>query len=257
MAHSPDGLLVRADSPVHRLPAQTKVVALVAVVAVVVLTPAGWWGVLACQAALVVAVAAAARLPARLVARRMAVEAPFVVFALLLPFVAVGPTTTIGPLTVSQHGLVGGATLLVKATVGVLAAVVLAATTEARALLAGLERLRLPAVLVAILSFMLRYMVVTADELRRVRIAREARGGSDRAGARLAAVTGGVGTRFVRTYERGERVQQAMLARGYTGRMPALSDHGASVGQWALALALPAAALAVLLVARVSGALTW
>ncbi len=50
-----------------------------------------------------------------------------------------------------------------------LAAVVLAATTEARALLAGLERLRLPAVLVAILSFMLRYVVVTADELRRVR----------------------------------------------------------------------------------------
>ncbi len=88
-----------------------------------------------------------------------------------------------------------------------------------------------------------------------MRIAREARGGSDRASARLAAVTGGVGTRFVRTYERGERVQQAMLARGYAGRMPALSDHGARAGQWALALALPAGALAVLLAARLTGSL--
>lgn len=249
-----DGLLVVADSPAHRLPAQTKVVAVVVVVLAAVLTPAGAWAVLGIQAALVVLAAGLARLPAGIVLRRMTVEAPFVVFALLMPFVATGPTTQLGPVTVSETGLLGGATLLVKATVGVLAAVVLAATTEARALLAGLERLRLPAVLVAILSFMLRYVVVIADELHRSRLAREARGGG---GARdlLAAVAGGVGTRFVRTYERGERVQQAMLARGYTGRMPAFADGGATAGQWAVALSLPAVALAVLVGAAVGGAL--
>lgn len=254
MPHAVDGLLVVADSPVHRLPAQTKVVAVVLVVLAVVLTPAGAWAVLGAQAALVVAVAGLAQLPVGLVLRRMSVELPFVVFALLMPFVATGPTTQLGPVTVSQAGLLGGATLLVKATVGVLAAVVLAATTEARALLAGLERLRLPAVLVAILSFMLRYVVVIAEELRRTHVAREARGGGG-ARDRLAAVAGGVGTRFVRTYERGERVQQAMLARGYTGRMPAFAGGGATVGQWAVALSLPVAALAVLAAAAAGGVL--
>ncbi|MCV2392984.1 cobalt ECF transporter T component CbiQ [Actinotalea sp. M2MS4P-6] len=243
-----DGLLVVVDSPVHRLPAQTKVVAVVAVVAVVVLTPRGAWWVLAAQGALVALTATVARLPVRLVLRRLLVEAPFVVFAVLMPFVAEGPRVQVGPFSLSHAGLIGGGTVLVKATIGVLAAVVLAATTGPRELLAGLERLRLPAVLVAILSFMLRYVGVIADELHRVRVAREARGGGqgDRAG--LAAVAGGVGTRFVRTYERGERVQQAMLARGYTGRMPALGRGGATTAQWALALVLPTAALMVLLV---------
>ena len=45
-----------------------------------------------------------------------------------------------------------------------------------RDLLAGLERLRLPATLVAILSFMVRYLSVVSDDLQRMRIARESRG---------------------------------------------------------------------------------
>lgn len=249
---TPDGLLVPGDGPVHRLPAQTKLVALVAFVALVVLTPRGWWWVLVAQGGLVLAAVALARLPWRTVAARLAVEAPFVVFALLLPFVAAGPTTRVGPLTVSRTGLEGGASLLVKATIGVLAAVLLASTTAPRALLAGLERLRLPAVLVAVLAFMLRYLVLAAEELRRVRVARQARGEGLPGGrgvrgrARLGAVGASVGTRFVRTYERGEHVQQAMLARGWTGRAPTLAGGGATAREWATALALPLAGAVVL-----------
>ena len=248
-----DGLLVVVDGPVHRLPAQTKVVALLALVTVVVLTPSGAWPVLAGHGLLVLGTVVAARLPARVVARRMLVETPFVVFALAMPFVADGPRTALGPLTVSEAGVVGGVTLLAKATIGVLAAVVLGATTGSRELLAGLERLRLPAALVAILAFMLRYVVVIAEELRRTEVARLARGGGTGPRTRLAAVAGGVGTRFVRTYERGERVQHAMLARGYTGRMPALAAGGAAGRHWVGTLALPTAALAVLLAGRVLG----
>lgn len=262
---TPDGLLVARDGPVHRLPAHAKLVALVAFVAVVVLTPRGWWWALAAQGGLLLAAVAVARLPWRTVAARLVVEAPFVVFALVLPFVAAGPTVRLGPVDVSRAGLEGGATLLVKATIGVLAAVLLASTTAPRALLAGLERLRLPAVLVVILAFMLRYLVLAGEELRRVAVARQARGeglpGGRRGGgrgprargaggrARLGVVGASVGTRFVRTYERGERVQQAMLARGWTGRAPALATAGASARDWAVALALPLAGVLVLAVA--------
>ena len=79
-------------------------------------------------------------------------------------------------LSVSEHGLLGAWGLLAKGTLGVLASLLLAATTEPRALLAGLERLRVPAQLVQIMGFMIRYLDVVTDELWRMHVARESRG---------------------------------------------------------------------------------
>ena len=60
----------------------------------------------------------------------------------------------------------------------------------------------------------------------------------------------GAGTLFVRSYERGERVHLAMLARGYDGSMPALhAGSTAGVGPWVAALAVPALAALALAVA--------
>ena len=55
--------------------------------------------------------------------------------------------------------------LLAKGTLGVLASLTLAATTEPRDLLVGLERLRMPHLLVQIMGFMIRYLDVVTDEL--------------------------------------------------------------------------------------------
>jgi cobalt/nickel transport system permease protein len=240
-SHGPDALLVPGASPVHRLPAHPKIVALVLFVVCVVAVPARqWWALVGCAAALAVVVAVA-RVPARTVLRRMAVETPFVVFALLLPFVATGPRTEVLGLSLSEQGLLGAWNLLAKATLGVVAAIVLAATTSARDLVAGLERLRVPPVLVQIVAFMLRYVSVVSDDLHRMRIARESRGAPPGWLGQLRAVAAGVGALFVRSYERGERVHQAMLARGWTGRSELLLTSGASAGQWAVAAALPLA----------------
>jgi cobalt/nickel transport system permease protein len=55
----------------------------------------------------------------------------------------------------------------------------------------------------------------------------------------------------VRTFERGERVHVAMLARGYDGRMPSLQLAPAASGlAWAGAVLVPAIAVAVLVAAR-------
>ncbi len=247
-----DGLLVPRDSPVHRLPAQCKVAALVAFAAVVVSVPAGRWGALGGLAALAVAVVALARLPLRTVAARMVVEAPFIVLALTLPFVATGPRVELGPVTASVPGLVAGATLLAKATLGVLLAVVLASTTTPRALLGGLARLRVPPPLLAVMAFTLRYVGIVADDLARQRTARVLRGASGHRLAHLPAVAAGVGTVFVRTYERGERVHRAVLVRGAgaAGPLWLLDGAPAPARAWLTAAALPAAGVAVVLAAR-------
>lgn len=241
-----EGLLVLRDTPVHRLPGHAKLVALVAFALVVVATPPARWSAFAGYGVLLAAVLVTARLPATLVLRRSLVDAPFVLFAALLPVVAAGDRVAVGPVHLSEPGLLGGGTLLAKAVLGVLAAIALASTTAPRELLASLDRLRLPRVLVAITSFMVRYAVLAADDLRRLRIARESRGATPGGPGQLAAVAGGVGLLFVRSYERGERVHQAMLARGYDGRMPGLRARSATAAEWAWCAALPAAAIAVL-----------
>lgn len=244
-----DSLLVEADSPLHRLPAQVKVVVALVFVVVVVAVPARGWPVLLLAAALVLAAAAVARIPARVLVSRMVVELPFVVFALLMPFVAEGERIDVAGLTLSRSGLIGGALLLAKGTLGVLTAIVLAATTSPRALLAGLTRLRVPATLVGILGFAIRYVSIAGDDLRRAEVARLARGGRPGRLGGLRAAAGSAGATFVRTYERGERVHRAMLARGLSGPVPPLSGPAATAQQWATSLAAPLCLAVVLLVA--------
>jgi cobalt/nickel transport system permease protein len=177
------------------------------------------------------------------------VEIPFVAFAVLLPFVARGPRVEVLGLSLSENGLATGGGILAKATIAVLAATVLAATTEPRELLRGLERLRLPQLLVQILMFMIRYADVVGGELQRMRVARESRGFRPRHLGALRVLGPAAGALFVRSYERGERVHLAMLSRGYTGRLPQGPSTPPGLRQWGTAAALPLAAGLVLLAA--------
>lgn len=250
---SGDGLLVAVESRIHRLPAQVKIVGLFIFVLAVVATPSTAFWAFGLYAVLLLAVVKVARLPALVVLKRLAVETPFLVFALLLPFVATGPRIEVLGVSLSESGVLGSWNVLAKGTLGVVAAIILSASTSPRALLAGLERLKLPATLIAILSFMVRYLNVVSDDLHRMRIARESRGYQGGRAGHLKAVAGGVGALFVRSFERGERVHLAMQSRGYNGRMPLLSDSGAAQAQWLEGLAISLAAVVIAVTARVVG----
>jgi cobalt/nickel transport system permease protein len=207
-------------SPVHRAPAHGKILALLAFMIVVVATPREWFPVFGVYLLLVAAVVALSRVPARYILKRTVIEVPFLAFALLLPFVATGATTEVLGLTVSEPGLLAAWGLLAKGTLGVLASLTLAATTEPQELLAGLERLHLPHQLVQIMAFMVRYLDVVTGEMQRMKVARESRGFSARNPRHWPVLARSLGALFIRSYERGERVHLAMLSRGYTGRMP-------------------------------------
>jgi cobalt/nickel transport system permease protein len=219
---SPHGhkLHFHGHSPIHRAPAHLKILALLAFVLVVVATPKDWFAAYAVHLAVVVAVVAISRVPPTYLLKRMVVEVPFVVFAVLLPFVAHGPQTEVLGVSVSESGLLSAWALLAKGTHGVLASLTLAATTEPQQLLLGLERLRLPNLLVQIMGFMVRYLDVVTTEMHRMRIARESRGFTARNPRHWPVLAKSAGALFIRSYERGERVHLAMLSRGYTGRMP-------------------------------------
>ncbi|WP_405616893.1 cobalt ECF transporter T component CbiQ [Streptomyces sp. NBC_01508] len=237
----------QGHSPVHTLPPHCKLAAVLCFVLVVVATPREAVWAFGLYAALLAAVAALARVPAGFLLRRMLIEVPFVAFAFLMPFVVPGDQVSFLGLSLSVPGLWGAWNVLAKGTLGVAASVLLASTTELRALLLGLRRLKLPPMLVQIASFMIRYGDVIGDELRRMSIARRSRGFEAR-GVRHWGVLGkSAGALFIRSYERGERVHLAMMSRGYTGTMPVIDEMTASRAQWTSAAALPLSALAVCL----------
>lgn len=248
------GLYLDQRSPIHRLPPQCKIAATVAFVIAVVATPRGtpgdgiWWPY-ALYAAALAAVALVARVPAATIGRRMVIETPFVLFAVILPFAATGPRIDVLGLSVSSTGLQSAGVLLAKGTLGVIASILLAASTHQRDLLLGLQKLHLPQLLVQIMTFMFRYVDVVTGEMRRMRIARESRGFQARHLGHLRVVAQSAGALFIRCYERGERVHLAMLSRGYDGRIPPLLRADASAGQWAAVSALPLFAAAVALAA--------
>lgn len=232
-------------SPVHRLPPHCKILAVLCFVLAVVCTPRTAVWAFGLYALLLAAVAALARVPAGLLLRRLAVELPFVAFALLMPFVVPGERSVVLGVPLSVPGLWGAWNILAKATLGTAASILLATTTELRALLLGLQRLRLPPLLVQIATFMVRYADVVADELRRMSVARRSRGFEARGVRQWRVLAASAGALFIRAYERGERVHLAMVSRGYTGALPMLDTTAATRAQWAHAAVLPAAALAV------------
>lgn len=239
------------DSLIHRLPAHVKVVSLIAFILVVVATPARMFWAFAGYAMVLAVVAVIAGLSARFIGRRMVVEIPFVAFALLMPLVSRGERVDVLGLSLSEDGLVAGWNILAKATLGVVAAIILAGTTDVRELLVGLRRLRVPARLVEIAAFMVRYADVIGDDIQRMRVARESRGFEGRHLGHLRVVAQGAGALFVRSYERGERVYLAMLSRGYDGTMPMLDSARSGGRDWLAACLPPLAAGLILVTGRV------
>ncbi len=242
-------------SPVHRLPAEVKIVAALLGAVGVVATPPEAFAVFAGHLLVLAAVWAVARIPPGWVLRRAVIELPFVVLAVLLPFTGPGPRIDVAGLALSQPGLLGAWNIVAKGTLGVFVSLTLAATTPLRDLLAGLQRLHAPALVVTIATLMLRYVDLIVAEAGRMRRARLSRGHDPRWLWQVGATARGVGALFLRAYERGERVHLAMLSRGFDGALPYAAEGAPSRRQWAAGLA-PAGA-AVVLAAGGWGAVWW
>jgi cobalt/nickel transport system permease protein len=240
------------DSPVHRLAPEVKIAATVLFTIVVVLTPRTEFAAFAGYALLLVAVAVAARVPVPWLAKRATIELPFVLLAIALPLAGHGERVDWLGLSLSVDGLYGAWNIVAKGTLGVVASLLLAATTTMRDLILGLDRLRCPQVFTQIATFMLRYLDVLADDARRMRIARLSRGYDPRFLWQVKAFAVGVGALFLRAYERGERVYLAMVSRGYTGRLPSVEQRRAPAAQWVAAALLPAASAGIALVTVLS-----
>lgn len=225
-------LYVHEHSPLHRLAPEAKVVAAVGMIVCVAITPRQAVWAFGVYALVVVTLTGWSRVPARFVVVRLAAVLPFVVFAFVIPFIASGEQTDFLGFEMSVDGLWGAWNILAKALLGASISILLTATTEIPEIIRGLGVLRVPATFTAIATFMIRYLELIADELGRMRVAMVSRGYDPRWLHQARPIAASAGATFVRSYERGERVHAAMLARGFSGEMPDLGKRRATRGQW-------------------------
>ena len=227
----------------HLLPSHLKILAVLAFISVSVSTPITRWPAFIAFFLLLVATAYASKIPLLLLFKRALIEIPFIFFAILMPFFGTGEKFEIAGIELYRKGLLAGTSIVVKGTLGVLAAVILSTTTTAREILRGLERLKLPAVMVQIASFMLRYVNVISDEMERMKVARESRGFIATGIKHWKVIATSAAALFIRSYERGERVHLAMLSRGFDGNLPTLVTDTVTKQHWISALSVPVLAL--------------
>ena len=241
-------LYIHKHSVVHALASHLKILAVLSFILVVVATEITNWLAFFSYFLLILSAVLVAKINLITVFKRALIEIPFVLFAILMPFFGTGTVIEVGPLKLYEAGLLAGASIVAKGTLGVLSAVLLSTTTTAREILRGLERLKLPKVMVQIATFMLRYVNVISDEMERMKVARESRGFEATGIKHWKVLATAAGALFIRSYERGERVHLSMLSRGYEGQLPHEEPKHNNAKSWSIALSLPILALSILLI---------
>jgi cobalt/nickel transport system permease protein len=192
----------RRDSPLHRAPAGLKLLATLALVVALVVTPFAFGGAFFAVALLLTAAIVVSGVPLRFFFGRLLLLEPFVAgVALLAVF--------------QPNGWQAALAIIVRSTLCLATMILLTNTTPFSALLAVLKRLGVPALFITVLALMYRYLFVLIDEAERMQRARQSR--SFRHGrARVWWTSAGlIGQLFVRSSARAERIYAAMCARGW------------------------------------------
>ena len=205
------------DPPSHkgfgRLDPRVRILAALVTVLFIVTTPPDRPLRFAVHSALIAGFVLLFRVPARVLLRRLGVIVPFV----LVVGLAAGFPHLLG------RGAGEGwpwASVLVKPGLAAVAVAAFTATLGPQGLLQGLAGLRVPGILVMLLFFLTRYFPLLSGEVARMRWAVEARAPGRIPPRRGFAALGGiVGSLFLRSYDRGERIHWAMCARGFTGEI--------------------------------------
>lgn len=176
-----------------------------------------------------VSLVALGRLSIRRIARRLLIASPFaVMIGMFNPFLDGRIVAELGPLALSG-GWVSFLSILVKFLLTVSAALILVEICGFDAVCFGLGKMGVPRVLVSQLLFLERYIHVVADEAGRMVRAHALRS-FGRRDISIRVFGSLCGQLLLRSLDRGQRIHQAMISRGFSGRIHLLRERSVSTG---------------------------
>jgi cobalt/nickel transport system permease protein len=184
--------------------------------------------VVSCALLIALTLSFLAFLPFTLVAKRLLAANSFILFLwLTLPLTYGGDSLfNLGPFPFSREGILLSALITLKTNTIVLAIIALLATSTIASLGHALEGLGLPGRLCFLLLFSYRYIfVIHLEYLRLVRAAQMRCFQPSTTIHTYRTVAYLFGMTLVKSYNRGARIHQAMLLRGFNGHLIPLSQH--------------------------------
>lgn len=238
------------DTFVHRLDPRTKVIATMLFLVTVVSFPKYEVAALVPFFLFPVVVTTVGEIPVRFILRKVLLVSPFaIMIGVFNPLLDTATIAVVYGIPISA-GAVSFLSILLKFALTVSAALLLIATTSFPGVCRALRQLGLPSLFVSQLLFLYRYLFVLMEEAMRITRAREMRSVGSR-GAGIGVTVRLIGTLFVRTVDRAERIYRAMLSRGFQGEVPSLrrDRFGAADG---VSLAASVAFLAIFRFCRIT-----
>lgn len=232
------------ESVLHRLDPRIKAVTAITFILSNALLPDGAWASFLLAWGFLLLAGALSDLGLGYTFKRSFIALPFALAAVTVMFTIPGEPLLgfhfiAWDLTITGPGLLRFVSIVIRSWLSVQMAILLVAVTPFPDLIHALEHLRVPAVLTTIISFLYRYLFVMVDEVMRLMRARQSRSAAAdgrRSGGSVvwrARVAGNMaGQLFLRSYERSDRIYNAMLSRGYDGHLRTLNPHEVHRRDW-------------------------
>lgn len=228
----------KLQSPIHSMDGRVKLIFTLTFILCCSLLPSGAWSAYIILLSILIALTWVADIGLGYVFKRSLLALPFILAAFPLLFKSSGPpllSFSMGSHTISIYleGFIRFTSIMIRSWLSVTMAIILASTTSFSDMVLALRAIGVPRLLVAVFSLMWRYLLLMVEEADRLVRARISRSGFvsnsyQRTGGTLAwraKVTGGmVGSLFIRSIERSERIYTAMLARGYDGDIRSMDE---------------------------------
>jgi cobalt/nickel transport system permease protein len=212
------------NSVFHRLDPRVKFITLIPYIIVLALMQGIKYPALALTVSTLIIIIT--RIDMKKLLNRLVVVNIFILFLwLFLPFSHPGHEVfRVGPLTATREGFLFALSITLKANAIVLATIALLGTSEVFSLAHALVHLKFPRKLVYLFFFFYRYVSVLHDEYSRMRRAITIRAFHAKTNLhtyRTYAYL--VGMLIVRSFDHSQRIYNAMLCRGFTGKFPVIS----------------------------------
>ena len=232
------------ESRVHALDPRAKVVVAVVFILSNAILPDGSWYAFALAWLFILVANDLSDLGLGFSLKRSVIVLPFVVVAVSAIFSPLGEPLAewdLGFMTLipTDAGVIRFLSIMLRSWLSVQIAILLVATTQFPDLIHALEHLHLPRTLTTIIAFLFRYLFVLTNEVYRMLRAREARSaglpGIHKGGGlgwRIKTTGNMAGQLFTRSYERSDRIYQAMISRGYSGHIRTLNPHQVEKQDW-------------------------
>jgi len=191
------------NTPLHKLNAKTKVIFLAIILLLIIFSPIRYFALFLLYGLVVAALIYLSKVPLRFIFKRVAEIAPFIIIISISALF-------------KKQGYILFLNCTVKAILAIVLILIASSTTKFNHLLETLRQFKVPNIFIDLLSFMYRYSFLLEDEFLRASRAYQSRNINNKDNfSKVKILSNILGTIFMRTYERAERVYLAMCSRGY------------------------------------------